>query len=140
MLVFFALGNAKVLSFALGDAKVPNAIFFASQWNIGFKPIDSPPEGKHIRVLASHWLDPQNHIFILEIPTYCNPESLMATTQTVTDPTQKVADPTQTGGIEFALGMQGLGLGWLCRFHVVFLCSKVHIPPGKTLGKRRQTT
>ena len=29
MLVFFALGNAKVLSFALGDAKVPNANGFA---------------------------------------------------------------------------------------------------------------
>ena len=36
MLVFFALGNAKVLSFALADAKVPNASSFASQWNIGF--------------------------------------------------------------------------------------------------------
>ena len=36
MLVFFALGNAKVLSFALGDAKVPNANGFALQWNIGF--------------------------------------------------------------------------------------------------------
>ena len=36
MLVFFALGNAKVLSFALGDAKLPNANVFASQWNIGF--------------------------------------------------------------------------------------------------------
>ena len=36
MLVFFALGNAKVLSFALGDAEVPNANGFASQWNIGF--------------------------------------------------------------------------------------------------------
>ena len=36
MLVFLALGNAKVLSFALGDAKVPNANDFASQWNIGF--------------------------------------------------------------------------------------------------------
>ena len=35
MLVFFALGNAKVLSFALGDAKLPNANGFASQWNIG---------------------------------------------------------------------------------------------------------
>ena len=35
MFVFFALGNAKVLSFALGDAKVPNANGFASQWNIG---------------------------------------------------------------------------------------------------------
>ena len=35
MLVFLALGNAKVLSFALGDAKVPNANDFATQWNIG---------------------------------------------------------------------------------------------------------
>ena len=37
MLVFFALGNAKVLSFALADAKVPNASSFAFWWNIGFK-------------------------------------------------------------------------------------------------------
>ena len=36
MLVFLSLGNAKVLSFVLGDAKVPNASSFASQWNIGF--------------------------------------------------------------------------------------------------------
>ena len=35
MLVYFALGYAKVLSFALGDTKVPNANSFASQWNIG---------------------------------------------------------------------------------------------------------
>ena len=36
MLVLLALGNAKEeLSFALGDAKVPNANDFASQWNIG---------------------------------------------------------------------------------------------------------
>ena len=42
MLVFFALGNAKVLSFALGDAKVPNANGFASQWNIGFTLTLSP--------------------------------------------------------------------------------------------------
>ena len=34
MLVFFALGNAKVLSFALGDANVPNTNVFASQGNI----------------------------------------------------------------------------------------------------------
>ena len=33
MLVFLA----KVLSFALGDAKVPNAFDFASQWNIGLR-------------------------------------------------------------------------------------------------------
>ena len=37
MLVFFALGNAKVLSFALGNAKLPDASSFASQWNIGFR-------------------------------------------------------------------------------------------------------
>ena len=37
MLVFFALDNAKVLSFALGEAKLPNTNGFASQWNIGFK-------------------------------------------------------------------------------------------------------
>ena len=36
MLVFFALDNAKVLSFALGEAKLPNANGFALQWNIGF--------------------------------------------------------------------------------------------------------
>ena len=36
MLVYFALGKAKVLSFALGDAKTPNANCFALQWNIGF--------------------------------------------------------------------------------------------------------
>ena len=35
MLVFLALGNAKVLYFASGDAKVPNANVFASQWNTG---------------------------------------------------------------------------------------------------------
>ena len=39
MLVFLALGNAKVLSFALGDAKVPPANDFASQWNIGLREI-----------------------------------------------------------------------------------------------------
>ena len=36
MLVYFALGNAKVLSFALADAKVPNTSSFAFWWNIGF--------------------------------------------------------------------------------------------------------
>ena len=35
--VFFVLCNAKILSFALVDAKLPNANGFASQWNIGFK-------------------------------------------------------------------------------------------------------
>ena len=37
MLLFVALGNTKVLSFALGDAKVPNVNGFASQWNIGLR-------------------------------------------------------------------------------------------------------
>ena len=41
MLVFLALGNAKVLSFALGDAKVPNANDFVSQWNIGYSSLQS---------------------------------------------------------------------------------------------------
>ena len=36
MLVIFTLGNAKVLSSALGDAKLPNANDYASQWNIGY--------------------------------------------------------------------------------------------------------
>ena len=36
MLVFLALGNAKVLSFALGDAKVPDVNVFASQCKIGY--------------------------------------------------------------------------------------------------------
>ena len=36
MLVFFALGNVKVVSFALADAKVPNASSFAFWWNFGF--------------------------------------------------------------------------------------------------------
>ena len=33
----FASANAKVLFFALPDAKVPNTSTFASQWNIGLK-------------------------------------------------------------------------------------------------------
>ena len=37
MLVFFASGNAKVISFALADAKVPNARYFAFWWNIGLR-------------------------------------------------------------------------------------------------------
>ena len=36
MLVIFALGNAKVLAFALDNAKLPNASSFAFWWNIGF--------------------------------------------------------------------------------------------------------
>ena len=35
MLVYLALGNAKVLSFALADAKVTDARYFAFWWNIG---------------------------------------------------------------------------------------------------------
>ena len=37
MLVFLALGNAKELSFALVDAKVPSVNDFAFWWNIGLK-------------------------------------------------------------------------------------------------------
>ena len=37
MLVFLALGNAKELSFALANAKLPDASIFASQWNIGLR-------------------------------------------------------------------------------------------------------
>ena len=32
---YLCIPNAKVPSFALSEAKVPNAIGFASQWNIG---------------------------------------------------------------------------------------------------------
>ena len=37
MLVFLVLGDAKVLSFALGDAKAPDAKYFAFWWNIGLR-------------------------------------------------------------------------------------------------------
>ena len=37
MLVFLALGDAKVLSFESGDAKVPDARYFAFWWNIGLR-------------------------------------------------------------------------------------------------------
>ena len=43
MLVFLALGDEKMLSFALGDAKVPDARYFAFWLNIGLKekfPLD----------------------------------------------------------------------------------------------------
>ena len=40
MLVFLALGDAKMLSFALGDAKVPDARNFAFWWNIGLNLIN----------------------------------------------------------------------------------------------------
>ena len=50
MLVFFALGNAKVLSFALADAKVPNASSFASQWNIGLRPRENDNTGLSLKV------------------------------------------------------------------------------------------
>ena len=42
MLVFFALGNTKVLSFALGNAKLSDASSFASQWNIGLREQSTP--------------------------------------------------------------------------------------------------
>ena len=37
MLVFLASANAKVLLFALPDAKVPDARYFAFWWNIGLR-------------------------------------------------------------------------------------------------------
>ena len=65
MLVFLALGNAKELSFALGEAKIPNANDLASQWNIGFKPIlystatkmlvSKKPHGPSATTNASQW-------------------------------------------------------------------------------------
>ena len=39
MLVYFALGDAKVWRWGSKPTPVPNAIDFASQWNIGFKEI-----------------------------------------------------------------------------------------------------
>ena len=36
MLIFLASPDVKVLYFASGDAKVPNANVFAFWWNIGF--------------------------------------------------------------------------------------------------------
>ena len=42
------LGNAKVLSFALGNAKLPYASSFASQWNIGFNLLFSG----HLQVIS----------------------------------------------------------------------------------------
>ena len=36
-----ALGDAEVLSFALGDAKVPEARYFAFWWNIGLRKLFS---------------------------------------------------------------------------------------------------
>ena len=47
MLVFLALGNAKVLSFTLGDAKVPDANDFALWWNIGFTPFIDWANNEH---------------------------------------------------------------------------------------------
>ena len=37
MLVFFAFGNAKVLSFGLGNTKLPDTSRFSSQWKIGLR-------------------------------------------------------------------------------------------------------
>ena len=39
MLVFLVLGDAKLLSFASGDAKVPDARYFAFWWNIGLRVV-----------------------------------------------------------------------------------------------------
>ena len=57
MLVFFALGNTKVLSFALADAKVPNASSFAFWLNVGFSVQNQWIEkisSLHLRIDNSH--------------------------------------------------------------------------------------
>ena len=63
MLVFLVLGNVKVLSFALGDAKVPDANDFASPWNIGFRVkvhVTHPgPEGRNWGPRGSHTISPR---------------------------------------------------------------------------------
>ena len=56
MLVFLASANAKVLLFALPDAKVPDARYFAFWWNIGLKPIFH-------QKLGSRWLPNPNEIY-----------------------------------------------------------------------------
>ena len=53
MLVFFALGNAKVLSFALADAKVANASSFAFWWNIGFSVIEVELFALHVYLICA---------------------------------------------------------------------------------------
>ena len=53
----FALDNAKVLSFALGDAKVPNKNGFASQWNIGYS----------LHIKGSRWIPTIYGVFLLEL-------------------------------------------------------------------------
>ena len=42
-----ALGDAEVLSFALSDAKVPDARYFAFWWNIGLRPDLHEPSRRH---------------------------------------------------------------------------------------------
>ena len=66
MLVFFVLGNAKVLSFALADAKVPNASSFAFWWNIGLTATESTfQQGKSDSVaLLSNDLQPLRNLNI----------------------------------------------------------------------------
>ena len=55
MLVFLALGDAKVLFLALGDAKVPNARSFAFWWNIGFSLVVLMYLTPQLSKWCSHW-------------------------------------------------------------------------------------
>ena len=71
MLVFLASANAKVLLFALPDAKVPDARYFAFWWNIDFikiqpifhcdaKPfalgtVASPKRYQHVGIFCVRW-------------------------------------------------------------------------------------
>ena len=48
-----ALGDAEVLSFALGDAKVPHARYFAFWWNIGF-----------IHLFIHYFVFNHNHVYM----------------------------------------------------------------------------
>ena len=66
MLVFLALGDAEVLSFALGDAKVPNARYFAFWWNIGLKVPQYNQSS--LKYLYSVLYVPNERIFFMNLP------------------------------------------------------------------------
>ena len=55
MLVFLVLGDAKLLSFASGDAKVPDPRYFAFWWNIGFR-IFTTTSGRHSLTSTSSFI------------------------------------------------------------------------------------
>ena len=78
-----------------------------------------PPERKPICVGAVVGSGPQHKRFALPIPTCWYPKSLANPMRLPNYPTRPPIYPQST------LGMQGLGLHWPCRFHIVyvnFLC------------------